>query len=952
MFTRRRATEFVLLGALAGLPLAGPRAAGGDGEARPGAAKPAVGDAVPSARAVRHALEDAADAVRAEDWPRAAKLLDGVLGTEPDLLLTVLREDGDRERPAVVSARREAERLLAALPAEGRRAYETRCAAPAAALLAEARRKKDADLLQRVADRYLYTAAGVEALAELAELHHAADRHDLASYHFEQLLRHRGLARWTPTQLIHAAISFSDAGDRDGAAAVGRELLGRAGEGTFPLGMTRDELRDELDKLARPAPSFPWPLYRGDAARSARSTGDAPLLAPEWLLPTARVPETKDWLRQAEERLARRDRPFLSGSVPLGVVVAGKGQQLVPLAIFRSYYGVHAVDVQTGKIRWETPSYYSLDRMLRNTKQVGPVSQWVSAHLQSRPQLLAENSTLGTLSTDGAYVFAVDDLAVPPPDSKADQYDRRRDLQYGYELSDAVAASRLQAFEAAVGKLKWEVGGKSREGAKKNELADSHFLGAPLPLHRELYVVLERDRSPVPDAVFLAAPQLTAREDLRDTREVRLAVLHPRTGDLVSIRTLFTHCRPLRDSARRSQAVHLAYGCGVLVCCAHTGTVVGVDPLRDGVLWSFTYRDPSDGPDSAEFDRWKGAGPIIAHGRVVLAAADSPALHCLDARSGEPLWSVPRAGGDLYVAGVARGRVVIVGDGHVRAVDLATGEKAWQVKTGRPSGFGAFAGELYYLPLRSGVVDKEPEICVLDAGKGAVVSHIRAQAATDRPKVVPGNLVFFHNQVLSLGPTELMALPQAGPMLERIEGALRKDPKNPGGLYQRGVLHEARGDVAAAVEDYRAAVAAGPPEPLAAQARARLYEALTELLRRDFDRGEKYLTEYEALCPPAGGASRAPADPERDEGTRRRITFLVLAAEGREKQGRLADALSYYLDLAALPAAGEFMSPPGDPALKVRLDRWAYGRIEQLLKKATPEQRERIEAELEKRRGK
>jgi hypothetical protein len=370
------------------------------------------------------------------------------------------------------------------------------------------------------------------------------------------------------------------------------------------------------------------------------------------------------------------------------------------------------------------------------------------------------------------------------------------------------------------------------------------------------------------------------------------------------------------------------------------------------VLWSFTYRARAD-LDSGDFDRWKGAGPIIVHGRVVLAAADSPALHCLDARTGEPLWSIPRADGDLYVAGVARGQVVIVGDGYVRAVDLATGEKAWRVKTGRPSGFGAFAGELYYLPLRAGVADKEPEICVLDAGKGTVVSHIRSRAAADRPKVVPGNLVFFHNQVLSQGPSEIMGLPQAGPMLERIEKSLTKNPKDPAGLYARGLVREAQGDTVAAVEDYRAALAASPPADLAAQVRDRLYDALTDLLRRDFDRGEKYLKEYEELSSLAPAADGSGSGGERRERERqRRITFLVIVAEGREKQGRPAEAAAHYLDLARMPTGGELVPSPDDLALKVRLDRWALGRIEQLLKKATPEQRQQIEEELEKRRGK
>src|SRR5262249_35696002 len=154
----------------------------------------------------------------------------------------------------------------------------------AAALLKEAREKNDADLLRRVAERYLYTDASPDALQDLAALHADAGRRHLAALYYERLLQHRGPARWTPTQLFHAVTAFRLTGDADNAGAVSRELLGRAGTGAVKIGkqqLTRDELQKELDKLPAPGPLNVWPMLSGNLQRNAQGIGGPAFLEPQ-----------------------------------------------------------------------------------------------------------------------------------------------------------------------------------------------------------------------------------------------------------------------------------------------------------------------------------------------------------------------------------------------------------------------------------------------------------------------------------------------------------------------------------------------------------------------------------------------------------------------------------------------------------------------------------------------
>ncbi len=199
MFIPRRVVEFGVLSLLAAALFA-------TASARPPA------DKVPSDRDVRHQLEAAQDAYSCgrmrEKQPRHST---SFWVSNAFVRLTVLREVDGREQAVIVSAQQEAERLLAVLPAEGRQVYEQTLGARAAADFKMAREKRDTAKLQRIVDRYLYTNAGIDAVQDLATWHSDHGHYEFAALYYERLLRHRGLARWTPEQLSKALVAFRNA---------------------------------------------------------------------------------------------------------------------------------------------------------------------------------------------------------------------------------------------------------------------------------------------------------------------------------------------------------------------------------------------------------------------------------------------------------------------------------------------------------------------------------------------------------------------------------------------------------------------------------------------------------------------------------------------------------------------------------------------------------------------
>src|SRR5262249_44588414 len=157
----------------------------------------------------------------------------------------------------------------------------------------------------------------------------------------------------------------------------------------------------------------------------------------------------------------------------------------------------------------------------------------------------------------------------------------------------------------------------------------------------------------------------------------------------------------------------------------------------------------------------------------------------------------------------------------------------------------------YYLPLKEAVFpdrEKAPGVVAIDVVRGKVVARARSRKDRDGRAEAPGNLTFCDGQVVSQSATDLIAYPQMKTHLAQLDEVLKKDsPRAPQGLLLRGELRVEQGKVQDAVEDFRTALANNPDDDLRRKLRGRLYDALTELLRRDFKAGEKYLKEYEDL---------------------------------------------------------------------------------------------------------
>jgi outer membrane protein assembly factor BamB len=922
-------------------------------------------------------LEAAGDFMREKDWDRVVYLLQGLLDLDKeDVMVPVRRRDKDgKEVINWVSIRDEANRMIRSLPKEGMEFYRLQNNQKAADLLKQAKETSDARLLAKVATSYLHTDAGAEAIELLGT--RMMDRGDFvaAALYFERLLDRQGADKVSPLTLFKAKLAFTRSpGERDKANAelVSRQLEARAPEGlrlgdrTFSLTELNEIAAKYADPLRSRATIYDWLLGLGGRPdRNAQGVGGPPFLEKAWEQPLFYEDskgQAQDWVKKAQDLLNERRQALLPALHPVAATaeVPGKGSR--QLMVYRSHWGIHAVDIKTGLLMWDADCKWSLEEMFKEPRKVQAIDNWRQQYIQvARPNAVVENSVIGSLSTDGQRVYSVDDLPVPPYVAHMyNQFGGVPQFPWGPEVNEAMHYSVLQAFDLGSGKMLWTAGGrgdKRNPNDPKGELNDSYFLGAPLAIAGKLYVLIDKNQ------------------------ELRLICLDGAKGTVTWNQTLATTKeKMLMDMGRRAHAAPLAYGEGILVCPTNAGAVFGVDFLTHSLLWAYAYRDraaPVDpqqeamqmrmmgrggavwmangqmmnGMPQANLNDWKTSAPVIADGKVVFTAPDGSTVDCLNLRDGSKVWRTNKLDSDLYLAGVYAGKALIIGKDRCRAIDLKDGSQAWAVETGMPSGRGVASDNVYYLPLKTTTTaaqnDPEPGVIAIDMSRGAIASFTRS-----RKKEVPGNLLFYEGKVLSQTSTHVVAYPQLKIKQREVDEIIARNPNDPAGLTERGELRLDGGDHLGAVEDLRLALANNPPAAIINKTRDKLYEAMTDSFRDRFSDAEKYLQEYEAMC----NVSPDPAvkDDEREkekqraekETARRKATFLCLVAKGREQQGRLVEAFDYYQKFGALGAAGELVSVPDEAMLKTPPDVWAQGRIEAMVAKAAPEARLPLEKQI------
>src|SRR5262249_20653291 len=141
----------------------------------------------------------------------------------------------------------------------------------------------------------------------------------------------------------------------------------------------------------------------------------------------------------------------------------------------------------------------------------------------------------------------------------------------------------------------------------------------------------------------------------------------------------------------------------------------------------------------------------------------------------------------------------------------------------------------------------------------------------------------------------------------------------------------ADGQLQNAVDDLREALGKKPSATLEPRIKDRLYEALGDLLQRDFPgAADKYLEEYASL-------GKMPGNPT--EQLKREAKYWRAGNHGREAQARLVDAFLAYKQSGASPLFRDSGIPSlEDPLQKVPTPLWLRGHISQLFAKATPDQ--------------
>ena len=668
------------------------------------------------------------------------------------------------------------------------------------------------------------TRAGYEATLLIGR--HQLDHNEplAAALCFQRLLNSPAAEKYEPALSVMLAACWLRGGMDERARQVMTDLKKRDSDATIRLAGKEVKLFAGVDeahamswlvenfgsqKGAAAIEAANWAMFRGNPARNATSAGGMPLLNPRW---RAQIAPNRD----AEKAIASARQEGLDRSMPMIPVMQ-------PLAVadwvmMRTPSGLIGLDFNSGKRVWEIHSPVETASETRPpngfVRVNGMLINVQDSYLTDR---LWENATYGTISSDGQYVFELEEVTEPP---MIREMPRRGPMWRQQGIAFDTPTNELAAYELRTqGKIKWRVGGKKKEFDVEPQLSEAYFLGPPLPLMGRLYVIAEMKG------------------------EIRLVVLDAKTGKLDWSQQLASpeDTNVIGNDYRRTTGVGPSYADGILICPTSAGAVVAVDIANRALVWGYEYSHTQQVPTPAMMavrggmvvnaysnqsymgDRWSDATATLADGCVILTPIESDQLFCLSLLDGKLLWKMDR-GENVYVAGIQGGNVLLVGRKQVQAFKLADGKPAWSgpvllPQGSMPSGRGFLSGDRLYLPLSSA------EVASIDVGAGTIVAR-----AKSRKGIIPGNLICYKGSVISQGVDSLDRFFQIEPLEKDVAAALAANPNDPIALANQGNVELDEGKIGEAIWHIRKsyAISALP------STRELLVEALLADLGRDF----------------------------------------------------------------------------------------------------------------------
>ncbi|MBL9081045.1 MAG: PQQ-binding-like beta-propeller repeat protein [Planctomycetales bacterium] len=846
----------------------------------------------------------------------------GAILEEPEDYSYDFDTEGAGEGSTRRSLKGEAQRRIGALPAEGREAYELQYGTRAQQLLDRSIAEGDDAGLAEVSRRYFHTKAGYQATYLVGIQHLEHDRPLAAALSLRRLKDVPTIAAdYEPELSLKLAVSWARAGADPTSATVLEQAkkqypsaeftvegapLRWYGAGERPQSwLASHMLRRGAAAIADALPAQ-WALFRGDAARNAIGAGGSPLLNRRWAVPFANHPDLEKLVEHLRRSYGEREVPALPSVQPLAVN---------DVVLMRTLTGLAAVDFRTGKRVWRGAADEFAEELLMRDSPLARVraDQEPNQLMMLVDERLWRDAAYGTFSSDGRAAFCVESTSNIQQDNNVHRMvimaGGRRVMNGGQGF---VATNRLAAYElASEGKLLWEVGGASP--IEDPALADTFFLGPPLPLGERLYVLAE------------------------SKGEIRLIVLDSKSGKLEWTQQLALANDAVGTDLRHTSGLSPSYSDGVLLCPTSLGAIVAVDVNDRSLLWGFQYPRQGNRYNQnfmvwnlnnrngvpTEMNRWQDATITLADGRAYLAPPESDKLFCVNLIDGELLWKQERGQG-LYIGSVADGRAIVVASNELRAYNAVDGKQLWTLalpEGAAPSGRGFFNGKQYFVPLSTA------EVAAVDPAAGRYISRSKSRSGS-----IPGNLICYRGAVISQGTGGLECFFQIEDLRRDVKDKLAAKPGDAAALASSGEILLDEGKIEEAIKTLR--------ESFRKQADPRTRNIFVDALLEGLDGGlattDTDLADLEALA----------------LGTEKEELYLRRRALAHEKAGQWRAALAQYLRLVDAADLAEEPVRSAAAAVSIRRELWVRTRLDALGKAGGVELSQALDKEIESRRAK
>ena len=826
------------------------------------------------------------------------------------------------------SLRSQARRLLGTMPPQGRELYELQFGAEARRQLRTALEASDLAALAEVSRRFFHTEAGYTATLLLGHSYLDLGRPLAAAMCLSELEEVDSARRKYDPELSLLLASAWRMGDHaDKAESVLTSLAERSPNARFTIRGQEVSIFDGepplewLDRvLATPENLLQrianeWQMHRGSPARNAQVDGSLPLMRTRWRVNVASTPDDDAIIQTIISSHHEESTPSLPAGSP--IIVNG-------VVMMRTSDNMMAVDFATGKRIWEYPWAEPLANSLEADSGSMEMPDSRRDQLEER---LWRDSAYGQMTSDGKSLFLIDELSYTQLSANRFQVQFFAGGRQVPNLNQPRDYNTLVALEIKTeGKHLWRVGGINGEDEPK--LAGAFFLGAPLVLDGELYVLAE------------------IRND------ISLFVLDAQTGKIRWNQQLahVGQAGILFDPTRRLSAATPSYSDGILICPTSAGAVVAVDVSNRSLLWGYQYkRDIQSFTRNLRFNnvigsrqrtkrgKWTDATVTLADGRVLLTPPEGDELHCLGLLTGEPMWQAKPRDESLYLACVHEGHVVMVGKRSVIAYDLKDGKQVWSLPVSSqrettgiaavPSGRGFLSGDQYFLPTTR-------ELIQIDIQAGKIAEAVRTEQRL-------GNLLSYRDHIVSFGPDFLTAFYRGDRLKLLVENRLEKDPEDPWSIEQRGLLALDDGQRDEALRYLRQAYELYAPEDDRREsAKSLLIETLLDALEDDY-------AANVALAGEVNGLIDRPIQREQ---------YLRMMGKGLLESGEPRKAFDAYMELSVHQFRSHSInsqSPSSLPLLEsksrshlIRRDRFVRAGIRESLQLANDAERSVMEAQI------